>query len=155
MENNRLSQQQASGDTGSLRRLDAPDWKHLSELNEELRTIAPVFQKLDATRSPSPSAQEWKSFTQKLDQRLEETKAPVFQTLKDRISTSDGFISRWFWIIIAMLALALLGAILAASLSDSTLQFTQAESLPRQELIMIKPAATQTTPFGTDKSTSA
>lgn len=118
MGNNRLNQQTTSGDTGSIPRISSTDWKHLSDLNEELRSISPGFQKLETAKIVLPSAQDWKGFTRDLKVKLEESEAPRIQSLRDKITATDSSVVRWLWIAVALFALALAGWFIASSITQ-------------------------------------
>ena len=118
MDNNRLEQTTGHGDqTADLRGFTRNrDWKKHHEREEELRQVSPRLARLEEARSPEVSPGQWKEFSRKLDAALAESKQGMGQTIRDRIRASDHNLVRWFWIVIALLVLALGALAIASSL---------------------------------------
>lgn len=98
----------------------ANNYKAEEERAEELQTISPVFRRLQKQKLAKPAPDQWRKFSQDLHRKLETQNAPYTQTLRDRISASDSVMLHWFWIIMALLALLVIGAAIGLALNDST-----------------------------------
>jgi hypothetical protein len=116
MENKRLEQEtdarQQSTPTKGGRNYTAA-----LQRTEELHAISPAFRKISQT-PVQPSPAQWRDFSRKLNEQLEASQAPYWQTVRDKIAASDGQMLHWLWILIALALLIIAAAIIALSLSE-------------------------------------
>lgn len=92
--------------------------KRALEHTEELYQISPVFRKASQKiRRPEP--EQWRRFTQELARKLDSSDDKVSQTLRDKISATDNNLVRWFWIILALLALVAIACAIGLSMVNT------------------------------------
>ncbi len=127
MDNNRLEQEKAAA-RSSQPQLPRKDWKRVKEREEELRTISPLFQNLEGSYPQEPSPQAWKSLSQKLASQLESYNAPLFRTVRDKLTATDSALGQWFWIIVALILLAVVAAIVTVTIGAGELSVNEAWS---------------------------
>ena len=109
-----LHEQQKSRTTAP--RAAAKDWKAVRDREEELRSVATVFQHMGGVNPPEPTAAEWRSLSQEVASRIASSKTPLMPTLRDRLTSTDSDLLRWFWIIVALLVIAGVATAVAFSL---------------------------------------
>ncbi len=116
MENKRLEQETA-GRTRPVQVDHARDYQKAQQRVEELQAISPAFRKI--TRNVvQPPPEQWREFSRELSQRLESDGVPYLQTLRDKLSSTDGNLLHWFWIIVALLVLAGLAVVLMVTAGE-------------------------------------
>jgi len=125
MDDKRLLQEQTKG-SGTTPRAAGKDWKAVHDREEELRIIAAVFQSMEAINPPEPTAAEWRTLSQKVANRITSSKAPLLPTLRDRLTSTDSELLRWFWIIVALLVIAAVATAIALSLEAPAINSAEA-----------------------------
>jgi len=125
MDDKRLLQEQTKSRAGTPRAA-GKDWKAVHDREEELRIVAAVFQPMEGINPPEPTAAEWRSLSQKVANRITSSKAPLLPTLRDRLTSTDSELLRWFWIIIALLVIAGVATAIAFSLEAPAINSAEA-----------------------------
>ena len=125
MDDNRLlHEQQKSRSTAP--RAAGKDWKAVRDREEELRIVATIFQPMEGVNPPEPTAAEWRSLSQKVATRITSSKTPLKPTLRDRLTSTDSDLLRWFWIIVALLVIAGVATAIAFSLEVPAINSAEA-----------------------------
>jgi hypothetical protein len=127
MDNNRLEQEKAAA-RSTQPRTGSKDWKRVKEREEELRGISPLFQKMEGSYPQEPSPQAWKGLSQNLARQLQSYKAPMFQTVRDKLTATDSALGQWFWIIVALVLLAVTAGIITLTVGAGDLVPSEAWS---------------------------
>lgn len=94
---------------------------------EELTTISPIFRKTMSAKLLRPTSEQWRDFSRKLNTKLESNETSTTRTIKDHITSSEIHVARWFWILVALLAIVVIACFIGFSMRPQVMATARAQ----------------------------